>query len=483
MFPSLGNRSGGCATLTAETDGVTSTNPLNADTDNDGLNDSHEALTLLTDPTNSDTDGDGINDGIEINGQYGFPAQSSDPRNNNTDGDAFDDGQEDINGNGVVDANETDPTRREDSGDFDNDGLENWQENLSCTLWNVADTDFGGINDGDESNASHGTDPCDSLINFATTIVSYNTNTNRLTLTDGSGFSPGGGTGYYNNSGTLTPFSYAREVNDVLEGVAVAPPSGAGIAESWNNSWCHDIANGAFPNYCDDDYSDSDGDGLADWEETLGTFGYFSNPTLVDSDGDGVDDFTEVFEGTDPLVACDNNLDSDLDGLNDYFERTTGCDNSWIGITNGSQDIWVTDENESDTDAGGVTDIQEYFDSTNPESDPTDDIFPDDFDGDGIPDAVENQTGTDWRNPDTDGGGMMDGAECGPQHWFTNCQSAPFDPFDPTDDIVQNDVVFWANNTSGVVDLNRVHRWRLNTYDFYTGAAYGLETGVHPSPK
>ena len=53
-------------------------------------------------------------------------------------------------------------------------------------------------------------------------------------------------------------------------------------------------------------------------------------------------------------------------------------------------------------------DLQEYFDSTNPESNPQDDIFPDDFDGDGIPDAVENQTGTDWRNPDTDGGGMLD---------------------------------------------------------------------------
>ena len=61
------------------------------------------------------------------------PPQASDPRNNNTDGDAFDDGDEDTNGNGVVDANETDPTR-EDSGDFDNDGLENWQENLSCTF-------------------------------------------------------------------------------------------------------------------------------------------------------------------------------------------------------------------------------------------------------------------------------------------------------------------------------------------------------------
>ena len=476
--PHLGIGPGGCATLTAETDGITSTNPLDSDTDNDGLNDSHEALTLLTDPTNVDTDGDGINDGVEINGQYGSPPQASDPRNNNTDGDAFDDGDEDKNGNGVIDSNETDPTRREDSGDFDNDGLENWQENLSCTLWNVADTDFGGVNDGDESNVTHGTDPCDSLINFATTIVSYNTGTSQLSVTDGSGFSPGGGIGYYNNSGTYTQFSYSQEVNDVLQFVSPAPPSGVTVVESWNNSWCHDISGGAFPNYCDDDYSDSDGDGLADWEETLGVFGYFSNPTLADSDGDGENDFDEVIGGTDPLEPCQNGLDNDLDGLNNYFEETTGCDNSWIGITNGSQDAWVTDPNASDTDNGGIFDRQEYFDSTNPENNPQDDVFPDDFDGDGIPDAVENQTGTDWRNPDTDGGGMMDGDECTQEFWFVNCQNSPFDPFDPTDDIVENDVVFWANNTSGVVDLDRTHRWRVSTYDFYTGAAYGLETGV-----
>ena len=481
--PHLGIGPGGCATLTAETDGITSTNPLDSDTDNDGLNDSHEALTLLTDPTNVDTDGDGINDGIEVNGQYGIPAQASDPRNNNTDGDAFDDGDEDANGNGVVDANETDPTRREDSGDFDNDGLENWQENLSCTLWNVADTDFGGVSDGDESNVTHGTDPCDSLINFAANVVSYSSGSSQLTVSDGAGFSPSGGIAYYNNSGTYTQFSYAAEVNGVLQGVFLSPPAGATSVESWNNSWCHDILSGSFPSYCDDDYSDSDGDGLADWEETLGVYGYFSNPTLADSDGDGVGDLDEVLVDTDPLQPCENTLDDDADGLNNYFERTTGCDNSWIGITNGSQDIWVTDENLSDTDSGGVNDKQEYFDSTNPENDPSDDIFPDDFDGDRIPDAVENQTGTDWRNPDTDGGGMRDGDECPQQFWFTNCQGSQFDPWDPSDDIIQNDIVFWANNTSGVVDLNKVHRWRLNTYDFYTGAAYGLETDSHPAAE
>ena len=62
-----------------------------------------------------------------------------------------------------------------------------------------------------------------------------------------------------------------------------------------------------------------------------------------------------------------------------------------------------------DSDQGGVDDRTEYFDGTNPENDPSDDIQPDDFDGDGIPDAIENQTGTDWTNPDTDGGGMPDG--------------------------------------------------------------------------
>ena len=73
-------------------------------------------------------------DGIEYNGSYGDPAQGSDPRDNNTDGDHLDDGDEDLNGNGVIDTGETDPTRINDEGDFDGDGLQNWEENNSCTF-------------------------------------------------------------------------------------------------------------------------------------------------------------------------------------------------------------------------------------------------------------------------------------------------------------------------------------------------------------
>ena len=486
--PAAGQGPGGCATYTAEVDGITSTNPQVADTDGDGLNDSYEALTLLTDPTASDTDGDGLSDGVEINGAYGEPAQASDPRNNNTDGDAFDDGEEDTNFNGVLDEGETDPTRREDSGDFDNDGLQNWEENLSCTLWDVADTDFGGINDGDERNLSHGTDPCDSLVNFETTFVSYSSSTNQVTVADGSGFNPAGGVGWYNVSGTWESFAYASVVNDVIQQASSGPSGTASEVANRNGSFCHTeaTADGTIGNtrqYCDDDYEDTDGDGLADWQELLGTFGWFSNPALADSDGDGMDDFGEVFDNTDPNEPCTNLLDDDGDGLNNYFENTTGCDLLYIGITNGSTDVWTTQHNSFDSDAGGVDDRSEYFDGTNPENDPTDDIQPEDFDGDGIPDAIENLTGTDWTNPDTDGGGMIDGLECPDIFWLVNCAGSGFDPLDPSDDIVTTDVVFWANNTSGTVDLDLDHRWRVNTNDFYTGTTYAHLATVHPSEQ
>ena len=484
--PVLAIGPGGCLTLTAEVDTVMSTNPNQADTDGDGLNDSYEALVLLTDPTDADTDSDGIDDGVEVGGLYGNPAQASDPRNNNTDGDLLDDGDEDKNGNGLIDANETDPTRREDSGDFDNDGIENWEENLSCTLWDVFDTDSGGVGDGDERNWSHGTDPCDSLIDFSSLITNYNPSLQRLTLVNVSGFNPNGGTGFYNDSnGQHTSFAYASIQSNNLLGVALAPPAGTTDAVSKNGSWCHYDAIqsgtiGSTQRYCDDDFEDTDGDGLADWQELMGTFGFTSLPTQVDSDGDGVNDYDEVMGGTDPMEPCHNNLDSDQDLLNDYFENNTGCPLDFIPgiIGNGSTDTYLTDYMNPDTDAGGVWDAQEYLDGTNPQNNPSDDQNPIDTDGDGIPDSVENITGTDWRDPDTDGGGMIDGEECPPPMWIFNCQNGNFDPWDPSDDIVQNEIVFYANNSSFGVDSTLDRYWRVHTYDSYTGAAYGKNTSA-----
>ena len=79
----------------------------------------------------------------------------------------------------------------------------------------------------------------------------------------------------------------------------------------------------------------------------------------------------EVFNGTDPLEPCDNNLDTDGDGVNDYFETTTGCDLIYVGVLNGSSDLFITDPTIR-TRMMVACDI-EYLDGTNPQNVPTDD--------------------------------------------------------------------------------------------------------------
>ena len=279
-----------CSLFTAEVDDITETNPWNNDTDGDGLNDSYEAFTLLTDPTSNDTDGDRIPDGVEVTGAYGNPPLPTDPRNNNTDGDQFDDGEEDANQNGVVDDGETDPTRIEDSGDFDGDGVANWEENGTCTLWNVADTDGGGVDDGTELDPGHMTDPCTSTYELYLDIVAWVPLDFSLTLNNTSKIDPTPidwrhdetppPMAYFESAtGNRTPFQYSTVDGNILRSVSINMPSDALYVVVTNGSWCWNAALGSSnQQHCDDDYLDTDGDGLADWEESLGAWGYNSIP-------------------------------------------------------------------------------------------------------------------------------------------------------------------------------------------------------------
>jgi len=489
--PMLSLGPGGCQIFTAEVDGITQTDPQNNDTDGDELNDSFEALVLLTDPTAPDTDSDGISDGVEFNGSYGFPEQGSNPRDNNTDGDWLDDGEEDLNGNGVVDEGETDPTRIDDDGDFDGDGLQNWEENMSCTFWNVSDSDGGGINDGDEASfqALHLTDPCTSMVEMELIIVEWDLEESVLTLNSTLELNPnpvdwrqsGAPMAYYQSSdGFRTPFRFDSIFFDSLRGVDTPLPSNASMVVFTNGSWCYNGSAGAINDpFCDDDYFDTDGDGLADWEERLGTWGFISYIDLIDSDGDGVDDLSEIQNQTDPLEPCDNFLDTDEDGLNDFFEYSAGCPMQF-GIlgSNLTFDTWITLPDSADSDNGGVDDGQEYIDGTNPQNNPDDDLNPTDSDGDGIPDSIENETGTDWRDPDSDGGGIPDGEECAHEFWPGACVGSLLDPFDPLDDLMENSLMFSATNTTGGMDPSIIHYWRWHTYDSYTGVSWGVNTSL-----
>lgn len=141
--------------LTNAQEACSGLNPFDPDTDHDGLWDGIEAVPMSgTDPLDPDTDHDGLLDGDEVY-VYG-----TDPANADTDGDGLDDGFEiscgldplspDTDGNGVLDGDE----------DLDGDGLSNLDEQDWGTDPQSADTDGDGTSDGEE--ALNGSDPTDS---------------------------------------------------------------------------------------------------------------------------------------------------------------------------------------------------------------------------------------------------------------------------------------------------------------------------------
>ncbi|HCV42149.1 MAG TPA: hypothetical protein DGH68_01600 [Bacteroidetes bacterium] len=128
--------------LEAEEENLLRTDPLNPDTDGDGLRDGEEVRKYHTDPTKPDTDADGLLDGDEERRDH------TDPLKFDTDGDGLSDGDE-------VLKYHTDPLRRDD----DDDGLSDGDEVLNYHSDPLrVDTDGDGLNDGSEVLTCH-TDP------------------------------------------------------------------------------------------------------------------------------------------------------------------------------------------------------------------------------------------------------------------------------------------------------------------------------------
>ena len=240
------------------------------DSDGDGLSDEEEVLYWGTDPYNPDTDGDGIVDSED-------PLREQIPQD--SDGDGLADQDEallgtdpqnpDSDGDGVPDAQDEDSFSPEGRSDRDSDGLpDTWEQGMG-TNPDLADTDADGLSDFDEV-YSYGTDPLNPD-------------------TDGDGHSDGSD-----------------------------PSSGA----------------------------DTDNDRLADdLEVHFGT-----DPQNPDTDGDGMSDGDEVYAfGTDPLNPDparqpDTGVDTDNDRLTDEQEAQIG-----------------TDPQNPDTDGDGVSDGDEVY--------------------------------------------------------------------------------------------------------------------------
>ncbi|MCK5292076.1 MAG: thrombospondin type 3 repeat-containing protein [Thermoplasmata archaeon] len=170
--------------------------------------------------------------------------------------------------------------------------------------------------------------------------------------------------------------------------------------------WSHAIANA--PDF------DSDGDGVGDMSD-------------FDDDNDGVPDIIDRFP-LDPTESSDADgdgigdnadPDDDNDGVNDPEDEFPRNPDEWVD-TDGDG---VGDNADNDDDDDGYTDDLENqlgSDPKDPNSIPLDtdgdgvpDVYDDDDDNDGYSDVVEEEAGSDPKDPnsipvDTDGDGIID---------------------------------------------------------------------------
>lgn len=421
------------------------TDPNSDDSDNDGRTDKEEmdgyditnaidgTVTALTNPVNPDTDGDGVWDGP---GTAGTGTVDINPNKTDTDGDGLDDGDEQLTYNTIADDIDTD-----DDFCHDRDGL--GPDGTAATFYVLEDgfemtgdlAMVAGVNpDGDgtvadplynakDLDSDNDTLPdCIEVYHHSTNP--YNPNTDGDDMPDNI---------------ELLPDNWCRDPNIPDSGTIcdTTDSDGDGFADAWEELY---FGPGSgpnelpFPDYLDEtlqapeldndncdmqcEYDrrtdptdgDTDNDGLQDGYE-VGT-----NPLIADTDGDTLLDGEEACSldptDTDPCLGTDPlSTDTDNDGLRDDIE-VNGYNLPGIGLVQ-------PDPLVPDTDSDAYTDGAEYngfaisitvngavFNAT-VYTDPTNA----DTDNDGLGDLNEISTlDLDPTNNDTDGDGIPDGS-------------------------------------------------------------------------
>jgi len=576
------------------------TNPIDNDSDDDGLTDGLELgvdLDIWELEYNllscDNKNGDALTDCVEDWQPDEDSSSTTDPLDDDTDGDGIDDGIEDSNANGRLDDDETDPSNpdtdeggrsdseelftdstnprnpEDDINDSDEDGLYDHIEEERGTDPDDADSDDDGLDDGEEV-LIHFTDPLDEdtdddgltdydeiwgindckWISPKTGIsCDYNEDgeVNELDGTDPlNSDTDGGGTidGWEINLDDTNPLNNAtddvpaNERDTDNDGLSDLEEQSIYHTDMHNNDTDGDGLNDGDEVYLyetNPNSEDTDGDGLNDPDE-ISTYGtepadsdtdndglndgdeintYGTDPNIKDSDGDGLDDGEEVNEyGTNPTETdSDGDLIEDGTEVNTYYTNPTDSDTDDDDLTDGEEiNVHYTDPNNDDSDDDGLGDGEEVNDhGTNPNNDDTDSdglkdedeiqgTFPDctwehpstgiicDFNGDGVQD--END-GTNPLDADTDGGLVEDGVEI-----YVD-ESNPLDNTDDdTNDIDQDgdgltdgqEYVLGTDKTNpdsdgdGLNDGDEVNNWTSDPLDADTdddGLTDGLEVNTY----
>ncbi len=321
------------------------TNPLDTDSDDDGLNDGQEVFVYFTNPATADTDADQLDDRAEVLVWF---TNALIP---DSDGDGLFDGTEvnlhhsnpllmDSDADGMPDGYEVsktlNPVLDDSAADADSDELTNLAEYLLGTSPVDNDSDDDGMPDGYEVSVSHNplsetdadqdpdADGLSNLNEYLHHADPVNADTDADTLLDGA-----------------EVYTYGTNPAD-------ADTDNDGLSDGYeiDSSLTSPLA------------VDTDGDGLSDGEEVLT---HHTNPLAVDSDGDTLGDGEELgFHHTNPLSA-----DSDGDGMTDDYELANNLnpnsddrnlDPDSDGLKNGEESALGTNPHLADSDGDSLSD-------------------------------------------------------------------------------------------------------------------------------
>ena len=418
------------------------TDPQDADSDGDGLSDGVETATGIfvsesdsgSNPLEPDSDGDGLSDGAEINGDPFV----TDPNNPDTDSDGFSDSLE-----LEFDADPTDANSRPVGGDS-SIGI-NFLSNRDLGAELLPDElaghpDVAQANWNNTSGAPSGNES--SLLGGNGTIVDSEGNPSAVTVAWASN-----GTWNTNNgSGTGD--------NKLMNGYIDHTGGFANV----------EISNITYANYDVYVYFGSDGNGRTGAIESTTAGQTFSYTTSSQQTGGfpGAYVLTEDEEGGNPaanycvfrnqssgtfsaqvnrgssnsgfhgiqVVATEPPQDADNDGLIDSWEQENGLasdDDGSVDPDNGP---------EGDPDGDGSPNLEEFTRGTDPQEA--------DSDGDGLLDGAESgsgvfvgeaDTGTDPLDPDSDGDGLVDGEEVATHQTDPNDDDSDDDRIDDGDEL------------------------------------------------
>ena len=260
--------------------------PLVADTDNDGISDGVEVNIYGSNPKSVDTDADGLPDAQEAT--LGTELNSPD-----TDGDGLMDGWEVSNSFNPLST----PGNGESGVDTDRDGLTNLQEQSAGSNPRNADSDGDGLSDSAEF-LTHHTNP----------LVA---DTDHDGLLDGLECSI--------NTNPLQPDSDSDGMNDGWEYQHMASGFDPAVNNATDNNSNNNID------------ADPDGDGLTngqecEWGTNPSGLDFDGNgvPDGYDTDGDGVNDGAEVGQNSAPTDASDEGMPNTRIQVPFYFGDPSG---------------------------------------------------------------------------------------------------------------------------------------------------------------